>query len=249
MNKYSHLFASNGPFVSSQHWSFSDRHDTEVFFHHSQKAQIMLTACSSWFGGDFFEFGSHDLNTFRDFLTAYDICGMSRAYEDVRFYAFDAFGKFPAIPDVKTEFGCDLKGYFKPYSDQGDQIELHKKHIVDHGLYADKCHLVQGLFHDTCTSGFKEEYGDRKIGFASIDCNLAWSYKTVFEFIFSMMAENSYIYMDEGIQNPDVIAQWEQFRKMLRHKRHMDAIYVRNAAGFGSLWRLHPITNNYALEL
>ena len=175
MNKMGQLFANNGPFVSSQHWSNADRDDTEIFFHHSQKAECMLTACTSWYGGDFMEFGSHDLNTMRDFLTAYDICGMTRAYPDVQFWGFDIFGK------LDKDIGDHAK-YFEPSSN-----------------------------------------------------------KTVLEWIFDAMALNSYIYMDEGLQSPEVLAMWREFAVALSLKRNIGVTYIRNAAGFGSLWRLYPI--------
>lgn len=258
MNKYPQLHANNGPFISSVGFSDSDRTETEVYFHHKEKSEVMMTAASSWYGGDFMEFGSHDLNTFRDFLTAYNICGMTRAYSDVKFYAFDIFGK------LEEDIG-DLALYFKPYSDQGDRLEHHKNLVRQHGLYVGKCQLIQGLFKNTLTEEFKEKWRtdkivgvdysetalhlspehrnpkERQIGFASLDCNIESSYKIVFEWIFDVMAENSYIYMDEGLQNPDVLAQWLQFRKALSTERNMGSVYIRNAGGFGSLWRLYPI--------
>lgn len=249
MSKYHELFASNGPLISTQYWYQQDKQDVDVYYQHSQKAECALVAMSSWYSGDVFEFGSHDLNTFRNILTAVHLSGMAAAYPDTHFYAFDAFGKFPEMPDTPTEWGINLKEYFKPYSDQGDQLVLHQNYINQHGLFVDKCHLVQGLFQDTCTPEFKATYGDRKIGFASIDANIAWSYKTVFEFIFDMMGESSYIYLDEGLQSPDVIAQWEQFTKALREKKNTGTIYIRNAGGFGALYRLFPITNSHPLEI
>lgn len=265
MNKYPQLHANNGPFISSVGFSDADRTETEVYFHHKEKSEVMMAVASSWYGGDFMEFGSHDLNTFRDFLTAYNICGMTRAYPDVKFYAFDIFGK------LEEDIG-DLKAYFKPYSDQGDRLAHHQSLVNHHGLYVDKCHLVQGLFSNTLTNEFKEKWRtdkvtgidysetaihlaaehrnpiQRQIGFASLDCNVGSSYKTVFEWIFDIMAENSYIYMDEGFQSPDVLAQWSQFRKTLRSKRNMGTVYIRNAGGFGSLHRLYPIVEG-ALDL
>ena len=257
MNKYPQIHQNNGPFVSSQYWSDSDRTETEVYFHHKEKAEIMMTVASSWYGGDFFEFGSHDLNTFRDFLTAYNVCGMTRQYEDVQFWGFDIFGK------LDKDIG-DLKKYFEPYSSQGDRLGHHQNLLVKHGLYVDQCHLVQGLFEDNLTQELKdkwrndksptedhsktalhlpEEYRNsakRQIGFASIDCNVPSSYKVVFEWLFDVMAPNSYIYMDEGLQSAEVLAMWRQFVTELVRKRGIDAAYVRNAGGFGSLWRLYP---------
>lgn len=258
MNKYPQIFASNGPFVSSNAWSDNDRTDTEVYFHHYQKAEIMMTVASSWYGGDMMEFGSGDLNTFRDFLTAYNICGMTRAYPDVKFFAFDIFGK------LEKDAG-ELTDYFAPYTKNGDSLRWHQNLLNNHGLYVDQCQLIQGLFSDTLTQELKEKWRNdkisgidysktalhlapehrnsdmRQLGFASIDCNIGSSYKTVFEWIFDMLAPNSYVYMDEGLQSPEVLAMWSQFKKALRTKRNIGTAYIRNAGGFGSLWRLYPI--------
>ncbi len=239
-----YLFKPNGPLISTANMSPEQRQDAEVFYHHSEKAECALVAMSSWHGGDVMEWGAHDLNTFRNMLSAIHLSGMAKAYPDTRFYAFDAFGKVPKLPDVQTEWNCNLETYFKPYADQGDQLALHERYLDAHNLFRDKCHLIQGMFADTCTPEFKKEYGDRKIGYASIDANIGWSYKTVFEFIFDMMAENSYIYMDEGLQSPEVFAQWSQFRKALRDKRNIGTAYIRNAGGFGSLWKLYPIVES-----
>lgn len=261
MNRYPQIHANNGPFVSSQHWSDADRTDSEVYFHHREKAEVMMTVASSWYGGDFFEFGSGDLNTFRDFLTAYNICGMTRMYEDVQFWAFDVFGK------LEEDVG-ELKEYFEPYTKRGDTLSWHQGLLRQHGLYLNKCHFVQGLFKNTLTQELKDKWRNdkaagtdylktalhlapehrnsdkRQIGFASIDCNLGSAYKTVFEWIFNALAPNSYIYMDEGLQSPEVLAQWSAFRKVLRSKRNIGTAYVRNAGGFGSLWRLYPLVES-----
>lgn len=258
MNKYPKIHADNGPFFSSQFWSDADRTDSEVYYHHKDKAEVMMAVTSSWYGHDMMEFGSGDLNTFRDFLTAYNICGMTRAYPDVKFYAFDIFGKL-------EEDAGDLEAYFAPYTKNGDSLAWHHRLLDQHGLYLDRCHLVQGLFANSLTPEFKEawrsdkspgiDYSEtalhlpaefrnsdkRQIGFASLDCNIPSSYKTVFEWIFDTMAENSYIYMDEGLQSPEVLAMWAQFQSALCEKRNMGTAYIRNAGGFGSLWRLYPL--------
>ena len=260
MNKWGQIHQDNGPFVSSRYWSDSDRLETEVHYHHREKSDVMMAVCSSWYGGDMMEFGSGDLNTFRDFLTAYNICGMTRAYSDVKFYAFDVFGK------LEEDVG-DLKAYFNPYTRRGDTLLWHQNLLNEHGLYVDKCQLVQGLFSNTLTPEFKEKWcndksviedhsqtalhlplefrnsAKRQIGFASIDCNIPSSYKTVFEFIFDMLAPNSYVYLDEGLQSPEVMCMWQHFVTLLQVKRRMYAQYIRNAGGFGSLWRLYPTSH------
>lgn len=253
------LLKPNGPLLSTAHWGEQQRQDAEVFYHHREKAECALVAMSSWYGGDVFEFGSHDLCTGRNILTAVHLSGMAKAYKDTRFYFFDAFGKFPADMGEHT-------AYFKPYSDQGDQLELHKRYIREHGLYVNQCHLMQGLFQNTLTQEFKDTWQkdaptddvsetalhlapehrnpkQREIGFASIDCNLWPFYKTVLEFIFDMLAPNSYCYLDEALQSPEVINGWQLFCEALRKKRNLGCIFVRNAGGFGALYRIYPLTH------
>ena len=157
-----------------------------------------------------------------------------------------------------------MKQYFEPYVKRGDTLMWHQNMLNAHGLYVDKCQLVQGLFKNTLTKEFKDKWRSdkvasidysetalhlpaeyrnsptRQIGFASLDCNVPSSYKTVFEWIFDMMAENSYIYMDEGLQSPEVLQMWKQFQSALYNHRGIDTCYIRNAGGFGSLWRLYP---------
>lgn len=252
---FERLYNISGGLRSTVDLDDIERLSAEVYFHHREKAEVALSACSSWYGGDYFEFGSHDLATFRNMLSAYDICAMTRSYEDVRFYAFDVFGNLeanaPGVNEKSSEE--DLTEYFQPYTIKGDQIKQHEEYLDNHNLFRDKCHLVQGLFENTLTEDFKRKYKseDRKIGFAFLDCNITSSYKTVFEFIFDLMAENSYIYMDEYLQSPSVIKQYEQFIKELSEKRNIGSVYIRNAGGFGGLFRLYPIAkeNDYTLSL
>lgn len=205
---------------------------------------MALTAGSSWYGGGYFEFGAGDLNTFRNMLTAYDICGMTQAYKDMRFYAFDIFGSLDVAGS--SESAADLKEYFAPYTVNGDQIKTHEAYLDQHNLFRDKCFLIQGLVQNTLTKEFKEKYKAEKrdIGFAFLDCNIGASYKIVFEYIFDMMRPNSYIYMDKYLQNPGVIEYFEQFTAELRKQRNIGAVYIRNAAGFGGVFRLFPLGQN-----
>lgn len=237
------IYKHNGPLRCTKDWTRDFRTFVDVNFHFRESSQISLTVGSSWYGGDYMEFGSHDLNTFRNMLSAYHISGMCQAYEDVRFYAFDIFGKLEAKDE---KLGSDISHYFSPYSSQGDKYQEHLEMIKAHGLYVDQCNLVQGLFEQTLTNKFKTAYLNekRKIGFAFLDCNIGSSYRTVFEFIFDLLAENSYVYMDEYLQNPDVIVLFNDFCSNLRAKRKMGAVYIRNAGGFGGLFRIYPISED-----
>ena len=234
------IYKPNGPLRSTKDWTGDFRTFVDVNFHFRESSQISLTFGSSPYEGDYMEFGSHDLNTFRNMLSAYNISGQCQAYKDVRFYAFDIFGKLDA-KDAKL--GSDVSSYFSPYSGQGDKYHEHLKMIQEHGLYVDQCILVQGLFEKTLTKDFKTAYLNekREVGFAFVDCNIGSSYRSVFEFIFPLLAENSYIYMDEYFQNPDVVALFNDFCANLKLKRKMMAVFIRCAGGFGALFRLCPI--------
>lgn len=238
---FDRLYKFHGPLRSTADFSSQSKLDAELHFHFREKAEVALTAGSSWYGGDYFEFGAGDLNTFRNMLTAYDICGMTQAHTDVRFYAFDIFGSLDVAGS--SESADELKEYFAPYTANGNQIKTHEGYLDQHGLFRDKCFLNQGLFQNTLTKEFKEKYlaEKRDIGFAFLDCNMGASYKIVFEFIFDMMRSSSYIYMDEYLQNPSVIEYFEQFSNELRNQRNIGAVYVRNAGGFGGLFRLYPL--------
>ena len=253
MHFFDRFYNYSGGLKSTKNFSEQKKVSAEVYFHHREKAEVALSACSSWYGGDYFEFGSHDLATFRNMLSAYDLCSMTKQYPNVRFYAFDIFGDLTvnAPEDKKPELDSNLGNYFAPYTVNGDQIRLHEKYLDDHGLYREQCFLIQGLFENTLTEEFKQNYKaeERKIGFAFLDCNVDSSYKPVFEFIFDLMAENSYIYMDEYIQNPAVIEQFNQFAKELKKQRNIGSVYIRNAGGFGGLFRLYPMVEIQKLDL
>jgi len=243
---FDRLYKFHGPLRSTADLDAQTKLDAELHFHFREKAEVALTAGSSWYGGDYFEFGSGDLNTFRNMLTAYDICGMTQAHTDVRFYAFDIYGNLEAgksQSDKSVELDHGMEAYFSPYTQGGDQLELHKAYLAQHNLFLDKCFLVQGLFENTLTDELRSKYlaENRRIGFAFLDCNIASSYKTVFEFIFPMLGKNSYIYMDEYFQNPGVADYFEQFTDELRAQRNMGCLYIRNAGGFGGLFRLYPL--------
>jgi hypothetical protein len=101
---------------------------------------------------------------------------------------------------------------------------------------------VQGYFQDTLTPAFKQTYkaDGRSIGYAFLDCNYVEQYKFVFEFIFDMMAEHSYIYMDEYMQSGPVIKLFEQFKVELLARRGIKTAFLRSAGGFGALFHLYP---------
>ena len=66
VNRYSELFKThNGPLVSSKDWPQQDKTDTDVYLQHREKSECALVATTSWYNGDVFGFGEHDLSLFR----------------------------------------------------------------------------------------------------------------------------------------------------------------------------------------
>jgi hypothetical protein len=128
---------------------------------------------------------------------------------------------------------------------------MHVKALREHELFVDQCQLVQGYFQDTLTKDFANSYKaeGRQIGFAFIDCNIESQYKVVFEFIFGLMAEHSYVYLDELPQSPGVVHYFDEFSAALKRERSMGVVHVRNAGGFGTLFRLYPLHSYPPLEL
>ena len=243
---YERMYTLHGALKSSAALSEQAKLDLDLHFQHREKAEVALTAATSWYGGDYMEFGAHDLTTFRNMLTAFDVCRLDQRYPDTHFYAFDIFGSLDsASKGALKEIAPieDTHGYFAHFMTQGDQYERHLQYIKDHRLFEDRCTLIQGLFQDTLTEERRVEYRDsgRRIGFACIDVNIWPSYKLVFDFIYGLMAEHSYIYMDEFFQNSDVLGQIDYFAERLRDERKIGMKYVRNAAGFGGLVRLYPL--------
>ena len=240
---YDRMFKLWGYLRSSAGFDEQAKLNANLYFQYREKAEVALTVCSSWYGGDYFEFGAHDLNTFRNMLSAYDICGLQKTYPDVRFYAFDIFGSMKTDkPGTKKEID-EFKDYFAPFVQSGDQYERHLQYINEHNLFKEQCVLVRGFFQDTLSDEFKEKYKgeNREIGFVFLDCNITPSYKIVFEFIYDLMTPHSYIYMDEYFSNQEAMQYFDEFTRRLREDREIGCVYVRNAGGFGALFLLSKI--------
>lgn len=242
------LHKPNGSFETSANLAEAQKIQNDVAFQFREKACCSLIAASSWYGGDYFEFGSHGLNTFRNMLTAYDICGMSRVRPDVRFYAFDIFGD-PTVNAKNTKVAEDFIAKNPAYVSSGNVFREHQSMIEKHGLYVDQCILVQGLYENTLTEEFKKMYKSerREIGYAFLDCNHTETYKEVLEFVFGLLAMNSYIYMDQYFQNVEVMELWDDCEKKLFKKRKIKTKFVRSAGGTGAIFRLYD-PNPYKVD-
>jgi hypothetical protein len=63
------------------------KHLASVYFQYREKSEVALAAASSWYGGDYMEFGAHGMNTFRNMLSAFDLFDLQTRFPDTRFYA------------------------------------------------------------------------------------------------------------------------------------------------------------------
>jgi hypothetical protein len=239
------LHSPHGVLLSTAAMPAAEKFDANQFYQYSDKALTALAATSMWRGGDYMEFGSTDLNTFRNMLTAFDIFNLGETYPDTRFYAFDIFGKVKADDDAierQVDSAAGYREYMNMFGARGDLLADNQAILENHGLFVDKCELIQGYFEKTLSEERKAAYlaQGRQVGFACLDCNIGPPYKLVFEFLIDLMARYSYIYMDEYYTDA-VIRYFEQFVAELRVRRKMDARFMRNAGGFGAIFFLYPI--------
>ncbi|MEM7467412.1 MAG: hypothetical protein AAF387_11065 [Pseudomonadota bacterium] len=221
--------------------------DANQFYQYSDKALCAMAAASMWHGGDYMEFGSTDLNTFRNFLTAYDIFDLDSRFPDTRFYGFDIFGQVEAGDEIKEQIASQTgyEHYMSLFSHRGDVLESDLQTLRAHNLYVDRCELVQGYFEQTLTRERAQAYLDegRRVGFACLDCNIAPPYKLVFEFLIDLLAADSFMYLDEYYSS-HVVIYFEAFLEELRNRHGLDARLVRNAGGFGALFYICSINDN-----
>jgi hypothetical protein len=238
------MHSPHGVLLSTARTPHDVKFAANQFYQYSDKAKTALAATSIWRGGDYMEFGSTDLNTFRNMLTAFDIFNLGVTYPDTRFYAFDIFGKVkPDDEELERRINAaeGYREYMSDFAARGDLLADNQAILEKHGLFVDKCELIQGYFEKTLSAERKAAYlaQGRQVGFACLDCNIGPPYKLAFEFLVDLMARNSDIYMDEYYSDA-VIRYFDQFVAELRVRRKMDARFMRNAGGFGAIFFLYP---------
>jgi hypothetical protein len=158
-------------------------------------AQVALDVASTYRGGDYFEFGSYGLGTFRNFLGAFYLNFGDTRLTDTKFYAFDIFGD----PDSGSGAPSDMQDYFEHYR-LPSQRAMPVDSLNAYGALKERCVLVPGYFQDTLSEDLKQKLiaEKRRIGFAFIDCNIAPSYKIVFDFLIDVLSpQRTFVYMDE----------------------------------------------------
>lgn len=223
------LLNAYGVLRSSVALSADAKRTASLYFDFRERAYVALSVAQFFPGGDYFEFGSEGMGTFRNFLTAFDLSGCDSRYPATEFYAFDIFGDMTGATE-------DLE-YFRSWHDgESDRYARARTFVTQHGLFVDRCHLVRGFFESTLTPDFKSRYrsSNRSIGFAFLDCNITRSYRTVFNFLDGILTDRAFIYMDEYLCNPEVPVLFREFCE----RAGKTAVFIRNAGAFGSLYQL-----------
>ena len=213
-----------------------------LHFQYKEKFDVALSVVSSYSGGDYFEFGSHDLYTLKNFLVACDVSNLIKKYPKTQFFAFDIFGEFDERKFSKMRqyqyynknMGISGKEYFQHFTESGDLINNYRREIGKFNVFPDRVNLIQGFFEETLPK-FKEK---NKIGFAFIDVNILPSYKYVLDFIFNRIFDGSYIYIDEYFDRNVIRIEVDRYKKKLEKKRKLSLKYVRSAASVGALFRV-----------
>lgn len=139
--------------------------------------------------GDYFEFGSHKVRTFRMALTE----ARKKNFTDMNFWAFDSF---EGLPDVQNNFDHN------PVYGAGELSTSREKFfeiVSEHGLFLDKIKAIEGFYEDSLTIELKKEILDAeiKIAFVALDCSFYDSFVSAFNFIEDLLQDGSIIYIDD----------------------------------------------------
>lgn len=235
---YTQLLNEYGVLKSSSELSHVHKTTLAMHYSYSERAKISMAICSMLSDGDYLEFGSDGLCTFRNFLTAFDVSGLGKSSLTTRFYAFDIFGDTAG----SVEGGND-SAYFKHWSNPAgvDKMAQTRSILADHNLFLDRCFLKQGYFQDTLTPEFKQSFitDRRRIGTLFLDCNIAESYRVVFDWSIDLIATiRCFVYMDEYYITSGVRELFEEFCEKAKDRYGMRPNFVMNAGTFGALFLL-----------
>ena len=232
------LMSYDGRLRTTKYLPWFVRRPIANHFAYRDWAQIALIVANQYPGGDYFEFGSEGFHTLRNFLSAFHLNGHTEGMPDVKFFAFDIFGE----PKPSSGLTDVEKPYFTFYRNLGGyHYRKAERRLRHHGLMLDRCVLVKGHFEDTLNEEFRAKLNAerRRVGFAFLDCNIASSYKTCFDFLRDFIREDrAFIYMDEYFQTNEVPVLFEQFCFSIRERYGLSAHYIRNAGAFGALFIL-----------
>ncbi|HUD88317.1 MAG TPA: hypothetical protein VMR17_17895 [Xanthobacteraceae bacterium] len=224
---------------SSKYLPWRLRQSFATYYACQERAEIALMVANQYPGGDYFEFGSEGFYTFCNFLTAFHLNGHDVGKPEVKFYAFDVFGE----PKPDAQLIGDEKWYFAVYRNLGLQhYRRAEARLRNHNLMLDRCVQVKGHYEDTLTDdAFKARLRaeNRRVGFAFLDCNIASSYQTCFDFLEDFVREDRvFIYLDEYFQTHEVPQMFAKFCAEVGRRHGLQPHYIRNAGAYGALFIL-----------
>jgi hypothetical protein len=221
-------------------WSEARKSALATGYAYRARADIALDVCTAYPGGDYFEFGSSGLGTFRSFLAAFDInSGHTKHFSDVRFWAFDIFGN----PDHGNGPPTDQRHYFEGWRNP-PELAAPRDLLKPYGALAKRCEIIAGYFQDTLNEAFKARLRAerRRIGFAFLDCSIKSSYKLVFDFLLDVATgEKMFVYIDEYFTDPPIAELYDEFADNATVRHRLRSVYMRNAGSFGALFCLMPM--------
>lgn len=137
--------------------------------------------------GDYFEFGTHRVRTFRMALSCarfYNLSGLS-------FHAFDSFEGLPS-------FGEALMDKWKPGA-LCTTLEEFLQTIRAHGLYTESVHCYKGFYDKTLTPDLSRQLSAQgtKAMMITVDCDYYQSATSVFGFIEPFLQHGTVVYLDD----------------------------------------------------
>lgn len=227
------LFGPHGVMLSTATLSPEEKARRAIYWQYRERARIALSVAGNYRGGDYLEFGSDGMGTFRNFLSAYDLNGLDRHFPQTRFYAFDIFGRVDSREMDEYE-----RTYFGHWEGEDKREQAHA-FLDQHNLFRNRCEVHAGFFTDTVPPILERYRGvdAEKIGFAFLDCNITTSYEFLFGLLPPCVNSHGFIYMDEYYENQDVPGLFREFVAELERTRGFGVEFVRNAGVFGALFR------------
>ena len=175
------------------HWSDEDKIAENQHLRQSEK----LKAISFVFDmlnenkilGDYFEFGSHRVRTFRMALSE----ARKRQMEHMHFYAFDSFEGLPESGTKESEHPLWVKGALST------SLEDFWRIVKSHGIFIEHIHAVKGFYSDSLTDELVElmRTNRRSAAFINIDCDLYESARDALAFCKHFLQEGTVIYIDD----------------------------------------------------
>jgi hypothetical protein len=139
--------------------------------------------------GDYHEYGSHRVRTFRMALTE---ARRKQALKDMKFFSFDSFEGLPQSTSNPSH-PVWVKGALSTSEAK------FKKLIKEHGISVDKVKTIKGFYQDSLTKKLQQQFikNEAPIALACIDCDLYESAIHVFKFIEPLLQEGTILYLDD----------------------------------------------------